>query len=83
VGLNPFASKRREVMDDWRARASMSEDDDGVLPKLSLSVVRWKGSVCEAKVADSKARWRSSVLRPATDCVRNPRRLGSVSSAYL
>jgi hypothetical protein len=70
-------------MDDWRERASMSEDDEGVLSRLSVSVARWNGGECEATIADSVTQLRLSVLRSARDCVRNPRRLGSVSSAYL
>jgi hypothetical protein len=70
-------------MDDWRARASMSGDDEGSLWNTSVRVVRWNGSECEATIADSVTQLRLSVLRSARDCVRNPRRLGSVSSAYL
>jgi hypothetical protein len=83
VGSSSSISMTREVMVDWRARASMREDDEGVVSKLSVSVVRWKGSECEATDADSATKLRSSVLRPARECVRNPRPLGSVSSAYL
>ena len=70
-------------MDDWRERAPMSGNDEGSSKNVSLSVVRWKGSVCEAADADLKTRWSASVLRSARDCVRNPRQLGSVSFGYL
>jgi hypothetical protein len=70
-------------MDDWRESASMSVNDRGLFLDEILSSVSWNGSECEDTDADSVTQLRLSVLRSARDCVRNPRRLGSVSSAYL
>jgi hypothetical protein len=70
-------------MDDWRESPSMGGNDEGSSKNVSLSVVRAKGSRVEVDAADSATSTRWSVLRSARDCVRNPRRLGRLSSAYL
>jgi hypothetical protein len=67
-------------MDDWRESASMSGNDEGSSKDVSLSLVRAKSSRVEVDAADSATSTRWSVLRSARACVRNPRRLGRVSS---